>query len=38
MKAAKEIAEEGRFDSLGGGAPHGELNALFRDDMKKRSG
>jgi len=37
MKAAKEIAEQGSFDSFSGGAPHAELNALFRDDMKKRS-
>jgi hypothetical protein len=37
MRAAKEIAEQGRFDSFAGGAPHAELNALFRDDMKKRS-
>jgi hypothetical protein len=37
MKSAKEIAEQGRFDSLAGGAPHAELNALFRDDLKKRS-
>jgi 2-methylisocitrate lyase-like PEP mutase family enzyme len=36
MRAAQEIAEQGRFDSLAGGAPHAELNALFRDDMKKR--
>ncbi len=37
MRAAKEIAEEGRFDALAGGAPHVELNALFRDDVKERS-
>jgi len=36
MKAAKEIAEHGSFDSFAGGAPHAELNALFREDMKKR--
>jgi 2-methylisocitrate lyase-like PEP mutase family enzyme len=37
MRAAKEIAEQGRFDSFAGGAPNAELNALFREDMKKRS-
>src|SRR5262249_2602227 len=37
IKSVKEIAEQGRFDSFAGGAPHAELNALFRDDMKKRS-
>jgi len=37
IAAAKQVADEGRFDALAGGAPHGELNAFFRDDMKKRS-
>jgi 2-methylisocitrate lyase-like PEP mutase family enzyme len=37
IAAAKQVAEEGRFDALAGGAPHGELNAFFRDDAKKRS-
>jgi 2-methylisocitrate lyase-like PEP mutase family enzyme len=37
MRAAKEIAEQGRFDSFAGSAPNAELNALFREDMKKRS-
>jgi 2-methylisocitrate lyase-like PEP mutase family enzyme len=36
MRAAKRVAEEGRFDALADGAPHQELNAFFRDDMKKR--
>lgn len=36
MRAAKEIAEQGRFDSFAGGVPNAELNALFGDDMKKR--
>jgi 2-methylisocitrate lyase-like PEP mutase family enzyme len=36
MRAAQEIAEHGRFDGLAGGAPHAELNAFFREDMKKR--
>ena len=37
MRAAKEIAEHGRFDAFAGAAPNPELNALFREDMKKRS-
>jgi 2-methylisocitrate lyase-like PEP mutase family enzyme len=36
MHAAKEIAEQGRFDSFATGVPNADLNALFRDDMKKR--
>jgi 2-methylisocitrate lyase-like PEP mutase family enzyme len=30
MRAAKELAEHGRFDALKDAAPHPELNALFR--------
>ena len=37
MRSAKAIAEQGRFDSFADGAPHAELNALFRDDMKTRT-
>jgi len=37
MRVAKQIAEEGRFDGLNDSAPGAELNALFRDDLKKRS-
>ncbi len=37
MRAAKEIAEQGRFDAFAGAVPNPELNALFREDMKKRS-
>jgi 2-methylisocitrate lyase-like PEP mutase family enzyme len=37
MRSAKEIAEEGRFDSFAGGVPNADLNALFRNDMKTRS-
>jgi len=37
MRAAKQVAEEGRFDALAEGAPHAELNAFFRADAKKRS-
>jgi 2-methylisocitrate lyase-like PEP mutase family enzyme len=36
MRAAKEIAEQGRFDAFAGAAPHAELNAFFRADMTKR--
>ena len=37
MRVAKQIAEEGRFDGLNDSAPGSELNALFRDDLKRRS-
>src|SRR5262249_11830552 len=33
LRVAKEIAEQGRFDSFAEGVPNAELNALFRDDM-----
>jgi 2-methylisocitrate lyase-like PEP mutase family enzyme len=36
IRAAKQIAEEGRFDAFADGAPHPELNAFFADDMRKR--
>ena len=36
IRAAKQIAAEGRFDVFADGAPHQELNAFFRDDRKKR--
>jgi 2-methylisocitrate lyase-like PEP mutase family enzyme len=36
IRAAKQIAEEGRFDAFAEGAPHPELNAFFADDVKKR--
>lgn len=36
MRAAKEIAEAGRFDAFADAAPHAELNALFREDVKMR--
>lgn len=36
IRAAKLIADEGRFDAFADGAPHVELNAFFRDDLKKR--
>jgi 2-methylisocitrate lyase-like PEP mutase family enzyme len=36
-KAVREIASEGRFDSLAGTMPNSELNSFFRDDAKRRS-
>jgi len=35
MRVAKEIAEQGRFDGFAGATPNPELNAFFREDMKK---
>jgi 2-methylisocitrate lyase-like PEP mutase family enzyme len=37
IRAAREIAEHGRFDSFGGIISNAELNAFFRDDSKRRS-
>jgi len=36
IKSAKQIMNEGRFDSFADTAPHPDLNAFFRDDMAKR--
>jgi 2-methylisocitrate lyase-like PEP mutase family enzyme len=36
VRSAREIAEQGRFDSFNGTMPNAELNAFFRDDMTKR--
>ena len=36
IKSAKQIMDEGRFDSFADAAPHPDLNAFFRDDMAKR--
>jgi 2-methylisocitrate lyase-like PEP mutase family enzyme len=36
MRASKLMLQEGRFDGLNDSAPGAELNALFRDDLKKR--
>ena len=35
MRAAKLIAEQGKFDGFANAAPGNELNAFFRDDLKK---
>ena len=37
MRVSKMMLDEGRFDGLNDSAPGGELNALFRDDFKKRT-
>lgn len=36
-RAAREIAEQGRFDSFDGVMPNAELNAFFKDDLTTRS-
>lgn len=38
LRAAKQIAEEGRFDALSEGAPGAEINKFFYKDSKSRSG
>ncbi len=35
MRVAAQIANEGRFDGLNDSAPGRELNALFRDDLRR---
>ena len=36
LRAAKLLAEHGRFDGFADAAPGNELNAFFRDDLKRR--
>jgi 2-methylisocitrate lyase-like PEP mutase family enzyme len=36
VRAAREIATSGKFDSLAGTVANAELNGFFREDMKKR--
>jgi 2-methylisocitrate lyase-like PEP mutase family enzyme len=36
IRAARDIAENGKFDSLAGTMSNPELNAFFREDVKKR--
>ena len=36
IKSAREIAEQGKFDSFAGIMSNAELNAFFADDVKKR--
>jgi 2-methylisocitrate lyase-like PEP mutase family enzyme len=35
MRAAKQLAEDGRFDGFKDAAPHDELQEFFRDDAKR---
>jgi 2-methylisocitrate lyase-like PEP mutase family enzyme len=35
MLAAKQLAEDGRFDGFADAAPHSELQEFFRDDTKR---
>jgi len=37
MRAAKPLAEQGRFDGFAGAASGQELNAFFADDLKQRA-
>jgi 2-methylisocitrate lyase-like PEP mutase family enzyme len=37
MRAAREIAEKGSFDSLADGASFGEIDGFFREDSGRRS-
>jgi 2-methylisocitrate lyase-like PEP mutase family enzyme len=37
MRAARLIAEQGRFDGFADAASGAELDSFFRDDLKKRS-
>jgi len=37
IRAAKQIASEGRFDTFADAVPHAELNGFLRDDMKTRT-
>jgi hypothetical protein len=36
IRSAKQMLDDGRFDSFAEAAPHPELNAFFRADAKKR--
>jgi 2-methylisocitrate lyase-like PEP mutase family enzyme len=38
MRAAKEIATEGRFDAFASAVPMAEINGFFRNDLKSRAG
>jgi 2-methylisocitrate lyase-like PEP mutase family enzyme len=35
MRAAKQLAEQGRFDDLAEATPHAELQEFFRNDAKR---
>ena len=36
LKSAREIAEQGKFDSFAGVTPNAELNKFFHDDLPRR--
>jgi len=36
IKAARDIANDGKFDSFAGVITNAELNAFFRDDRTRR--
>jgi 2-methylisocitrate lyase-like PEP mutase family enzyme len=36
VRAARELAETGKFDGFANAMPHGELNLFFREDLRKR--
>jgi 2-methylisocitrate lyase-like PEP mutase family enzyme len=36
-RTARMLLEQGRFDGFAEGAPGQELNAFFRDDMKRQA-
>ncbi len=36
IRSARDIAENGRFDSFDGVVANAELNAFFRDDLQRR--
>jgi 2-methylisocitrate lyase-like PEP mutase family enzyme len=38
QRAAKQIAEQGRFDAFADAASGAELNKLFHEDTKRRDG
>jgi 2-methylisocitrate lyase-like PEP mutase family enzyme len=38
MRAARQIASEGRFDALADTVPMADINGFFRDDLKARAG
>ena len=38
IRAAKQLAEDGRFDGFMDAAPHAELQEFFRDDAKRHKG
>jgi len=36
LQSARQIAQEGKFDSFGGVVPNAELNKFFHDDLSRR--